>query len=93
MPRRAPTDIKSLARSYTKVAVDTLRGFMCNEETPASVRVDCAKYLLDRGWGRAAQAIEVTGQVTNKVIRAPELSDTNEEWVNTHVPQHLRVEH
>ena len=36
-------------------------------------------------------SVEHSGEiVTSKVIRAPELSDTNEEWLDRHVPQHLR---
>jgi hypothetical protein len=36
-------------------------------------------------------SVEHSGEIiTSKVIRAPELSDTNEEWLDRHVPQHLR---
>jgi len=90
MPRRAPNDIKSMARSYTHKAIKVLAGVLGNEQVPISSRIEAAKYLIDRGWGRAAQTIDMTAEITSKVIRAPELSDTNEEWLDRHVPQHLR---
>lgn len=47
-------DIKSLARSYTEVAVQTLSG-IAKDGTNESARVAAAIGLLDRGWGKCAQ--------------------------------------
>lgn len=50
------TEIKSLARSYTEMAVQTLAGIAQNGQSePAKVAACTA--LLDRGWGKPAQAI------------------------------------
>jgi hypothetical protein len=57
MPK-AVMEIRSLARSYTRSALNTLVGVMrSNEATPAA-RVAAANAILDRGWGKAPQAIE-----------------------------------
>jgi hypothetical protein len=56
MPK-AVTEIRSLARSHTRTALNVLVGVMrSNEATPAA-RVAAANCILDRGWGKATQAI------------------------------------
>lgn len=54
---KAPTEIRSLARGHTETALNTLAGIMVNSEAPHSARVSAAQALLDRGWGKPAQAI------------------------------------
>lgn len=54
---KAKTDIRSLARSHTKTAINVLAGIMRQTESPASARVAAAEALLDRGWGKATQMI------------------------------------
>jgi hypothetical protein len=56
-----PTDLKSLARSYTETAIQTLGGIAASSESDAA-RVAACGMLLDRGWGRPAQQIEHTGK-------------------------------
>ena len=51
----APTDVRSLARSWTDQALQTLAG-IAREGKNESARVAAAIALLDRGWGRAPQA-------------------------------------
>lgn len=51
----APTQIKSLARSHTASAVNTLVGIMEQAQAPAAARVAAATALLDRGWGKPTQ--------------------------------------
>ena len=84
---KTPTEIKSLARSWTSKALKVLAHVMMQEEAPPQARVAAAQALLDRGWGKAAQAIEVTGDITTKVIRAPALTQTIEAWEEAHVPK------
>jgi hypothetical protein len=64
---RALTDIRSLARSHTNTAIRTLVG-IAQEGTNESARVAAAVALLDRGWGRPAQAVTVDGEASIKVI-------------------------
>ena len=52
---RAPTDIRSLARSHTKIAIKILAG-IAKDGTNEGARVAACVALLDRGWGKPAQA-------------------------------------
>lgn len=54
---KSPTQIKSLARAHTETAINTLAGIMNQSEAPHAARVSAATALLDRGWGKPAQAI------------------------------------
>jgi len=60
MPQ-APMDIRSLARSWTGQALQTLAG-IAREGKNESARVAAAIALLDRGWGRAPQAHTIEGE-------------------------------
>jgi hypothetical protein len=48
---RAPTDIRSLARSHTEIAIKVLAG-IAKDGTNEGARVAAAVALLDRGWGK-----------------------------------------
>ena len=50
------TEILSIARAHTKTAINILAGIARQETAPPSARVAAAVALLDRGWGRPAQA-------------------------------------
>lgn len=54
---KALTDIRSLARSHTETAINTLAGIMGQTDAPPAARVAAANSLLDRGWGKPVQAI------------------------------------
>lgn len=54
---KAPTEIRSLARSHTESALSTLAGIMTNADAPPAARVSAATALLDRGWGKPSQPI------------------------------------
>lgn len=47
-------EVRSLARSHTTMAINTLAG-IAREGKNESARVAAAQVLLDRGWGRPAQ--------------------------------------
>jgi hypothetical protein len=55
---KAPSDIRSIARSHTQSAVNVLVGIMQREDVAVAARVSAANALLDRGWGKAPQPIE-----------------------------------
>ena len=59
----APTEIRTLARSYTRAAINTLVGIMRQPKAPPAARVMAANALLDRGWGKAKQAVEHSGEL------------------------------
>ena len=50
--------IRSLARSHTRSAINVLAGIMRSKDATAAARVSAANAILDRGWGKASQAIE-----------------------------------
>ena len=53
---KAPIEIKSLARTHSAAAINTLVGVMNQPEAPPAARVSAASALLDRGWGKPVQA-------------------------------------
>src|SRR6267154_1975956 len=59
MPRpgsvKSMPDVRSLARSYTALAVNTLAGIARSPKCPPAARVTAAIALLDRGYGKPLQ--------------------------------------
>jgi hypothetical protein len=51
------TEIRSLARSRTSSALNVLIAVMRNAKSPPAARIAAANAILDRGWGKAPQAI------------------------------------
>ena len=58
---RIPDDIKEAARAYTHSALTTLGDVCEGRRMSPSARVAAAQALLDRGYGRPAQAVELSG--------------------------------
>ncbi|WP_454626175.1 hypothetical protein [Bradyrhizobium cenepequi] len=76
------TEIRSLARSHTRTALNVLVGIMRSKDATPAARVSAANAILDRGWGKAPQAIENGGDGAlelvhriERVIVHPENSD------------------
>lgn len=55
---RTLTEIRSIARSHTRTAVNVLVGIMRSDDATPAARVSAANAILDRGWGKAAQPVE-----------------------------------
>lgn len=55
------TDIRSLARSYTEMAIQALAGVAQNGQSE-SARVSAAEALLSRGWGKPPQPVDGDGE-------------------------------
>jgi hypothetical protein len=51
------TEIRSLARSYTRTALNVLVGVMRSKDATAAAKVSAANAILDRGWGKATQPV------------------------------------
>jgi len=51
-------EIRSLARSHSKTAINVLVGVMRSKDASHAARVSAANAILDRGWGKAAQALQ-----------------------------------
>jgi hypothetical protein len=63
--------VRDLAREHTEDAIRELATILTSGEHEAS-RVAAAKELLDRGWGKAAQALtgeDGEGPIVVKVVR------------------------
>jgi hypothetical protein len=58
MPNKTITEIRSLARSHTRTAINVLVGVMRSKNATHAARVSVANAILDRGWGKAPQALE-----------------------------------
>lgn len=86
-PKEAP-EVRELARQHTKEAIERLVFWLKSDNPKASVTAAMA--LLDRGFGRAHQSVEITGEVTNFVVRAPEPAINSEQWQNQNVPAAIR---
>ncbi len=96
MPRpgsvKSMPDARSLARSYTKLAVNTLAGLARSPKVAAQVRAAAAEALLDRGWGRpTAEPGEGGGElvVVIRQLVAP-TSEPRQTKVIEHEPTHDR---
>ena len=55
---KAVTEIRSLARSHTRTALNVLVGVMRAKDATAAARVTAANAILDRGWGKVPQAVQ-----------------------------------
>jgi hypothetical protein len=67
------TEIRSVARSHTRTALNVLVGVMRNTKAPAPARIAAANAILDRGWGKATQAIETSADGALELIHRIEL--------------------
>jgi len=56
MPK-AITEIRSLARSHTRTALNVLVAVMRNTKATPPARVAAANAILDRGWGKPTQSL------------------------------------
>ncbi len=82
---KAPTEIRSLARSHSPAALRTLVGIMNKRNAPASARVAAANSILDRAWGKAELRLEAE-HVVRYVADVPIVSDNTEQWQQQHAP-------
>ena len=75
------TEIRSIARSHTRTAINVLVGVMRSKEATPAARVSAANIILDRGWGKVAQPhensdgpIEIIHRIERSIVH-PENSD------------------
>ncbi len=52
------TEIRSVARSHTRTAINVMVGIMRSKDATAAARVSAANAILDRGWGKPAQPLQ-----------------------------------
>jgi len=61
---RAIEQVQTLARTHTAEAVATLVEICGNRKAHPSARVAAASAILDRGWGRPMQSVQVEAQAS-----------------------------
>ena len=59
---KVTADIKAIAQSYGEESIIGLIELSRDPETPAAARVAAYREVLDRGYGKAKQGIEMTGE-------------------------------
>lgn len=69
-------DIIALARNHTEDAIETLAEIMQDRYTPGAARVAAANSLIDRGWGKAPQTINVGSANDPKTLSDADLAET-----------------
>jgi hypothetical protein len=81
MPK-AVTEIRSLARSHTRAALNVLVAVMRNTKATPPARVAAANAILDRGWGKPTQslgnddnALELIHRIERVIVRPEENVD------------------
>jgi hypothetical protein len=84
--RKILADIKALAREYARDAIDTLNSVMKDPKAPPAARVSAASIILDRGYGKAPQSVDVKGDVTltleQLVLQAREIRENRAKLLN-----------
>jgi|SRR5579864_589220 len=60
-------EVRDLARRHTASAIETLVHIMQHGDKDAA-RVAAAQALLDRGWGKAVQSLDVAGDTSLRII-------------------------
>lgn len=61
-PNKLTADVKALAAEYGAQAIRNLAEIANGKDQPAAARVSAANALLDRGFGKPVQAMELTGK-------------------------------
>jgi hypothetical protein len=70
MPKsKTITEIRSLARSHTRTAISALVGVMRSKDATHAARVSAGNAILDRGWGKGAQALGGALELVHKIER------------------------
>ena len=60
----APSEIRSIARSYTVKCIKVLVGIAMQKRAPPAARVNAAIALLDRGWASRRKRAQARRHMT-----------------------------
>jgi hypothetical protein len=70
-------DVRVLAKTYGEDAIEALVSIMGNAKTPLAARA-AAIAVLDRGWGKPSQRMDVAGTVSLESLIMASLGDKND---------------
>ena len=68
-------DVRALARTYGEDGIEALVSIMETAKTPPAARVAAAIAVLDRGWGKTSQQMDMAGTVTLESLIMASLGD------------------
>jgi hypothetical protein len=68
-------DLREAAQGYSVEALETLASVMRDQASPPAAKVAAARELLDRGFGKAVQAVDVNSKVDMGATAAQVLMD------------------
>jgi hypothetical protein len=68
-------DLREAAQGYSEEALTVLAGVMRDADAPPAAKVAAARELLDRGFGKAVQAVDVNSKVDMGATAAAVLMD------------------
>ena len=80
---RPPTALLEAARNLTKEALERLTELMRQDDDRA-LALNAATEILNRGWGKPAQALAIAAEITTNVggiDRPPVITKTAAEWL------------
>lgn len=80
---RPPTALLEAARNLTQEALDRIIELMRQDDDRA-LALNAATELLNRGWGKPAQALAIAAEITTHVggiDRPPVITETAAEWL------------
>jgi len=80
----APWNIIERAREIGPKAIDMIVTIMDDVTAEPRVRLDAAKYIVDRGYGKPYQAIELTGTDKGPLRVVSGAPLTEEQWEKTY---------
>jgi hypothetical protein len=59
--RKSKIEIASMARTYTETVINMLASMVTREDVSPTARINAGRALLDRGWGKPLQKVELEG--------------------------------
>ena len=68
-------DLREAAQGYSEEALSVLAGVMRDADAPSAAKVAAARELLDRGFGKAVQEVDVNSKVDMGATAAQVLMD------------------
>ena len=72
---RLPEELKEAFRAACPDALEVLKRILTNEGAKDSDRIRCAEIILDRGYGKPVQAVDLDGNVVPQVVIVGDVPD------------------
>ena len=73
--KKIPQDVRDMFKAATPAAAKLLIKTIDDEDAPLAMRMDAAKTILDRVYGKASQPIEGNGGAAVQVVMSKEVRE------------------